>query len=153
MDDESSVPRLPHIVPAGHGTSIKWRAEMLVKAASPDTDARFTVIETRNPPNSGPPLHTHRNEDEAFIILDGEYTFHFGGKEEQAGPGDFVLLPRGLPHRYRVGDAGGRVLMIFAPAGIERYFEELAAVLGDEEAEGEVAARFGIELQESYSSR
>jgi len=152
MNAEPSLPRLPHIVPARHGIPIKWRSEMLVKAASSDTEARFTVIETRNLPASGPPLHVHRNEDEAFLVLDGEYTFYFGDQEVEAGPGDFVLLPRGLPHRYRVGDAGGRVLMIFAPAGIEQYFEELAAVLGDEKAENAVAAKFGIELLAPYGS-
>lgn len=144
--------RLPHVVPAGRGTEIDWRSRMLVKARATNTEGRFTVIEATNPPDSGPPSHVHRNEDEAFFILEGEYSFHFGSEVVHATTGDFVLLPRGLAHRYRVGASGGRVLMIFAPAGIDAYFEELASVLGDEAAEDRVATKYGIELEESYGA-
>ncbi len=123
---------------------------MFVKAGVAETEGRFTVIETSNPPSSGPPLHVHAHEDEGFLVLEGEYTFFFGDQQVHGRPGDFVLLPQGLPHRYRVGEHGGRVLMLFAPAGIEEYFDELASVLGDTDAEHVVAAKYGITLVGSY---
>lgn len=73
-------------------------------------------------PNAGPPLHLHRDVDEAFFVLEGHYDFHCGEDRIEAGPGAFVLLPRGLPHRYRAGADGGRVLMFFPPGGAEDYF-------------------------------
>ena len=41
MTGDPGHTRLPHIVPAGEGASIHWRSEMLVKAASAHTEARF----------------------------------------------------------------------------------------------------------------
>ena len=152
MTVEPGATQLPHAVPAGQGVEINWRSTMLVKAGASETEARFTLIETANPAHSGPPLHVHSKEDEAFFVLEGDYTFYFGDQEVHARPGDFVLLPRGLAHRYRVGALPGRVLMIFAPAGIERYFEELTSVLGDEKAENRVAAKYGITLEEGYGA-
>lgn len=44
-----------------------------------------------------------------------------------AGPGDTVLAPRGVPHsQRRAVPRTGRFLEIYAPAGSEGFFRELA---------------------------
>lgn len=137
----------------GEGERIAWRAEMLVKAAARETGGVFTLLETTNPPDAGPPWHLHRHVDEAFYVLEGQYTFQCGDDVVEAGPGAFVLLPRGVPHRYRTGSAGGRVLMVFTPGGTEDYFRDLAASLAtgaDEGALAELARSHGIELLDPY---
>lgn len=139
---------------AGDGERISWRVEMLVKAAASETGGAFTLIETTNPPNTGPPLHLHRSVDEAFYVLEGQYEFHCGPTPIEAGPGAFVLLPKGVPHRYRTGSEGGRVLMLFSPGGTEDYFRDLAAAMlssgSDDEALAELARHHGIELLDAY---
>ena len=55
------------------------------------------------PRGSAPPLHRHTHEDEIFYILDGTAEFRCEGDVFTAGPGDFVLLPAGLPHTFLVG--------------------------------------------------
>jgi mannose-6-phosphate isomerase-like protein (cupin superfamily) len=65
--------------------------------------------------------HTHAEEDDAFYILDGEMNFIFGEREENAGPGTFVLVPPGVEHGFRnSGDTPVRMLNIHAPAGFDR---------------------------------
>ena len=127
---------------------------MLVKAAASETGGGFTVIETTNPPNAGPPWHLHRNVDEAFYVLEGQYEFHCGSERIEAAPGAFVLLPRGVPHRYQSGTDGGRVLMLFSPGGTEEYFRDLAAAMAstgtEEKALNELAGHHGIELLDAY---
>jgi quercetin dioxygenase-like cupin family protein len=127
---------------------------MLVKAAAAETAGAFALIETANPPHAGPPLHLHRTVDEAFYVLEGEYEFYCGSERVEAGPGAFVLLPRGVPHRYRTGADGGRVLMLFSPGGTEEYFRELAALMSStgtsEHALAELADRHGIVLLDDY---
>lgn len=126
---------------------------MLVKAAASETSGAFTLIETANPPNAGPPLHVHRDVDEAFFVLEGQYDFHCGQDRIEAGPGAFVLLPRGVPHRYRAGADGGRVLMLFSPGGAEDYFRDVAAAMTSGESEhglAELARHHGIELLDAY---
>jgi mannose-6-phosphate isomerase-like protein (cupin superfamily) len=77
------------------------------------------------PPQGGPPLHIHLNEDETFFVLDGAPTFRLGDDEVVAGPGDFVNVPKGILHGFRnLSDRPLRMILTFTPAGIEKFFEE-----------------------------
>ena len=51
---------------------------MTLKAASAETSGLFSVIEQVLPPHFATPLHVHHAEDEAFYILQGEFTFFCG---------------------------------------------------------------------------
>ena len=139
---------------SGEGELIRWRAGMLVKAAAEETGGAFTLIETATPPGGGPPLHLHDSVDEAFYVLDGSYEFVCGDRSIEAGRGAFVLLPRGVPHRYRSGEQGGRMLMLFSPGGTEGYFRDLAAVSSDGDPTADELARLaehhGIRLLGNY---
>jgi mannose-6-phosphate isomerase-like protein (cupin superfamily) len=65
--------------------------------------------------------HVHRDEDDAFYILEGELTFMFGDEQVPAPPGTFVLVPPGVEHGFRNDDARPvRMLNIHAPAGFDR---------------------------------
>jgi hypothetical protein len=52
-------------------------------------------------------------------LLEGDVTVEIGGKTIEASAGDFVFGPRDIPHRYKVGDAGSRMLFILTPGGFE----------------------------------
>ncbi|MGK5555518.1 cupin domain-containing protein, partial [Actinomadura kijaniata] len=67
------------------------------------------------------PLHRHLHEDELFYVLDGTAGFHCDGQILKAAPGDFVLLPAGVPHTFQVGDEPLRALQITAPSGFESF--------------------------------
>ena len=61
-------------------------------------------------------------------MLEGEHVFQVGDEEFQLGPGGLVFAPRGIPHaQRRVVPRTGRVLVLTSPAGLERFFRELAA--------------------------
>ena len=75
-------------------------------------------------PHTGPPLHAHVHADEIFYVLEGSYTITCGKRIFDASPGTFVFVPHGTPHRFEVGNAPGRMLLIYTPAGFEGYFEE-----------------------------
>ena len=75
---------------------------------------------------SVPPDPGHR-EHEAFWVLEGHVTFEVGGKTIEASAGDFVFGPRDAPHRYKVGEAGSRMLFILTPGG----FEDLVRATSD----------------------
>jgi mannose-6-phosphate isomerase-like protein (cupin superfamily) len=92
------------------------------------THGRLTVAEFLNPPGFAPPLHRHLEEDELFYVLSGGAEFRCDGEAFPAGPGDFVLLPVGLPHTFIVGaDEPLRALQITTPSG----FEHFAAAVGE----------------------
>ena len=138
----------------GDGERISWRSDMLVKAASPATGGAFSLLETVNPPNGGPPLHLHNTVDEAFYVLEGTYEFTCGEERVDAGPGWFVFLPHGVPHRYLAGPDGGRVLMFFSPGGTEDYFRDICVAIADDSTTeatlAQLAEHHGIHLFEDY---
>jgi uncharacterized cupin superfamily protein len=58
-------------------------------------------------------------------VLSGTASFRCDGEEFEAGPGDFVLLPAGLPHTFMVGpEEPLRALQITAQSGFESFAAE-----------------------------
>ncbi|MDP8930005.1 MAG: cupin domain-containing protein [Actinomycetota bacterium] len=100
---------------------------MVIKLPGSRTGGALAVVEATCPPRFSPPLHLHRDEDEAFYLLEGELAGRCGEDAWTARPGDLVFLPRGLPHIFTVlGSQPARVLTIVAPA----RFDQLVAELG-----------------------
>jgi quercetin dioxygenase-like cupin family protein len=71
-----------------------------------------------------PPPHYHKFEDEAFYILEGEMEFHVGDKKFKAGAGEFVFLPRNIPHHFNIASNTAKALLLISPAGLEVFFKE-----------------------------
>jgi mannose-6-phosphate isomerase-like protein (cupin superfamily) len=112
-----------------------------VVATRASTNGALTVI--RSEIRDGPPLHTHRDEDETLYVLAGTLTVRCGDDTFHAGPGSFVFLPRNLPHTFNSTKPPATVLLIAAPGGLDEYFRELRHAASDYEIE-RIQQRFGI---------
>jgi mannose-6-phosphate isomerase-like protein (cupin superfamily) len=100
--------------------------EVIIKISSGDTGGAFAVFEGQTQPLEGPPLHSHRGQDEWWYILEGEYKFEVDGQEIYADAGAIVFAPRGSRHTFQnIGSARGRTLTTVVPGGIDLFFEEL----------------------------
>ena len=88
-----------------------------VKATTESTGGSYSLCHQISPPGSATPYHLHHVEDEAFYILDGESTFICDGKKSIAGPGEYLFLPRGVPHGIRVTGTTPTIMLIFAMPG------------------------------------
>jgi mannose-6-phosphate isomerase-like protein (cupin superfamily) len=53
-----------------------------VKTSGDETQGRYSVWETEVAPNKGPPLHKHSMEDEAWYILEGNFSFLYGKRDK-----------------------------------------------------------------------
>ena len=106
-----------------------WFLDSLVTirvAASAGQDG-LSVLEHRMPYGSSAPLHLHRTEDELFHILEGEYRIKVADQEQRVGPGSVLLVPKGVPHTYRVESAqGGRCLTITVRGDFERFVRAIS---------------------------
>ena len=81
-------------------------------------------------PGLGPPLHTHAAEDETLYVLEGGVRFRLGEELRTGGFGIVRFVPRGTRHTFRnVGTAPARMLIHFAPSGMERFFDAFGALL------------------------
>ena len=119
----------PFVVLPGAGDRIAGPAggPLTFKARGEQTGGRLTAIENLIAPGSGPPLHVHADEDEAWWIVEGELRFRLGEEEARAPAGTFVWVPRGVAHAFQaVGPAAARILVLFTPAGMERFFDRFA---------------------------
>jgi len=122
-------PVRPFVVLAGEGETVRGPAggPSTFKARAETTNGTFTALENTIGPKEGPPLHIHVREDEMYHVLDGHFRFKADDLMLDAPKGSFVFIPRGTPHCFQnVGDAPGRLLVMFAPAGMERFFEGVA---------------------------
>ena len=58
--------------------------------------------------------HHHEREDELFLGIRGRFRLEFRDHAVEVGPGEFIIVPRGVVHRT-VADAEAEVL-VFEPA-------------------------------------
>ena len=55
--------------------------------------------------------HHHDHEDELFLVTKGTLRMKFRDREERIGPGEFIIVPRGVEH-CPVGEDGCQVVLI-----------------------------------------
>ena len=96
------------------------------KVVPQDSHGLF-VLENTFHQKGGPARHLHYEQDEWFYILEGEFLFEVGPDQFRLNPGDSLLAPRQVPHVWAyVGNARGRILVTFMPAGkMESFFREV----------------------------
>lgn len=120
MTQETSRALEPFAVATDQGEARWWFGSLaVIKATAADTGGLMTIVEVTEAPGAEAPLHVHHREDEGFWVLEGDVTLHVGDAVIEAHAGDFAFGPRGIPHRYTVGDAGCRMLFICTPGGFE----------------------------------
>ena len=70
------------VVERGNGRPVNVIGEEVkITISSRDTGGAFAVFEGETRPMHGPPLHRHRNQDEWWYIVEGEYLFEVDGQE------------------------------------------------------------------------
>ncbi|HEY6166681.1 MAG TPA: cupin domain-containing protein [Verrucomicrobiae bacterium] len=142
----------PLVQPAGGGKKVNVLVNVIrIVVHSRDTGGTFSVVETNDGAQEGPPPHIHHREDETLHVLEGEYEFNVGGKTHRVGKGATVVGPRDVAHAYKcVSAGGGRMLVFFSPGGFERFFEEVDALGPPEKQEiprvMELGLKYGLEF-------
>lgn len=120
-------------VPPGQGPS-RWvfKDRYTLKSGLHNTGPAFGLVEAIVPPGGGPPAHIHYNEDEAFYVIGGQLELFTGEDTVVADPGSFIYVPRGVTHSFHNGsDADCKMLLMFLPAGKERFFLEMGVSADD----------------------
>src|SRR5215217_3710921 len=110
----------------------------------------------RSVPGDGPPRHIHYGSDELFYILEGEFLFLVGERQESVSAGTYIFVRRGTVHAYKaVGTEQGRLLMAFIPGGPERLAEQFVKLSTEGEGVNRSMAQLNkmfAELNEKYDS-
>ena len=62
------------------------------------------------------PWHHHEDADEMFMVWRGRFRVEFRDRVADMGPGQFVVVPRGVEHRTAADEEAE--VMIFEPAEV-----------------------------------
>jgi len=82
------------------GRSLVVPDELQCKVRTSDLGGRLCITLADHAPWEGPPLHTHRDGDEWFYVIKGEFVYEVGGKLHRVVEGGSLVAPQKIPHRY-----------------------------------------------------
>lgn len=97
--------------------------------------------------------HSHDGYEETLYGLEGTLTWTVEGTDVEVGPGEALVIPRGVVHQFdNRGDIDARQLAIVTPGILgSDYFREVGAILEaaaggppDVDALGKVMRRHGL---------
>jgi mannose-6-phosphate isomerase-like protein (cupin superfamily) len=139
------------VVKPSDGHSV-WLGGMGVvfKVSGAETRGAFAVVEHPIEPGRLVRPHVHLHEDEYSYVLEGTIGARIGDQEVVAGPGTYVIKPRGLMHTFwNAGPGPARLLEVISPAGFEKYFVELAEAR-DPSRRQELATKYGVTYSDAW---
>ena len=116
----------PYVRSEHEQETITWLGNSTVSVLldSAATGGQLMVTRADGRQGDAAPVHVHEREDESFLILDGTMTVWVGADRYEAGAGGICMLPRGIPHTYRVTSATATWLNLCTPAGLEQALRE-----------------------------
>ena len=148
------------ITPADRTTLLQGPLGAILMLGGDRTAGSLSLVEHPLQPRAlGSPMHTHRNEDEYSVVLEGRVGAQIGDQTVVAGPGDVLVKPRGVPHAFwNPADQPARLLEIISPAGFEGYFARLGEIFAgqgppDPSRLAELADRYGLDLDRASIPR
>ena len=120
-------------VAQGEGKLVWFADELLTFKVDRDQSETVGIFEDEVPPESGPPPHLHRTQDETHYVLEGQFEFVLGDRKVNADAGSVVYVPRTMMHAFtNIGTDKGKLLFINTPAGpLEEFLLEFGEPVSD----------------------
>jgi quercetin dioxygenase-like cupin family protein len=87
-----------------------------------ETNGGPSLIKITVQRGSEPPKHVHSREDESYFILKGSIRYSVGADEITVSEGEYIYLPKNVPHSFQLLSEKAEVLMWISPAGLEQWF-------------------------------
>src|SRR5262249_50824030 len=96
-----------------------WYKGILVSqmAGTSDNDGAFDFVVGKMRRGTEPPPHVQSREHEVFYILSGEVNVYVDRKVFRVSAGEFMFLPRGVPHAFLLESDEVHQLTFVAPGG------------------------------------
>jgi mannose-6-phosphate isomerase-like protein (cupin superfamily) len=112
------------VIRAGEGreSQLRYGRGQMIRLVDPhigavQVDLHLNVILAGSAPG---PYHLHTTAENVYHVLDGRVGIVIDGVPHEAGPGDTVFIPPGVPHSAsNIGESDARLLEIYAPAEVD----------------------------------
>ena len=116
-----------------------------IHLVSDDTDGAFCLLVDEPPAGWSLPPHLHRGVAETIYIIEGEFEMEIDGERSALVAGQTVHVRADVVHASaNLGDRTGRRVVMFSPAGMERFFLETGAQAPDQETDARAAFESAI---------
>ena len=102
-----------------------------VIAGAPATGGRYALSHSTIAAGGGALEHRHSREAESFYVITGRLRFSIDGRTVTLAKGDFLHAEPGMKYSFEALEPT-EVLILYAPAGLERFIAE--AGLADPDA-------------------
>jgi quercetin dioxygenase-like cupin family protein len=116
----------PYVRSADEHQKIRWigGSTLSVVLDSAATGGQLMVVRSDARLGDAAPVHVHDREDESFLVLSGSMLVWVGDDRYEVSEGGICMLPRKIPHAYRVTSQTATFLNLSTPAGLEQAFRE-----------------------------
>ena len=150
-----TTPFAPKQIAPGEGKTVMlFGVRFSYKIESGDCGGSLAVLEVEIPARTLVKPHSHTREDEFTFVISGTVGARVGDRVLEAGPGAYLVKPRGIPHAmWNTGSGPATVAEILSPGGLEGYFEALAPILSEHRTPPEyyqLADSYGITIQDDW---
>lgn len=124
MSDANQPMQEPRVIRDGEGleSQLRYGRGRMVRLVGTEigaqkVDFHLNVILAGSAPG---PYHLHTRAENVYHVLDGQVRIRIDGVDHDAGPGDTVFIPPGVPHSAtNIGERDARLLEIYAPAKVD----------------------------------
>jgi uncharacterized cupin superfamily protein len=147
------VERSRFLVPPGGGERI-WDGPIDTTVMVPEsaTLGALSITEMAVTPGYMVPPHTHHETDEWSYVLFGTIGARIGDDEFAAGPGSWILKPRGIMHTFwNAGPEHARIIELLTPGRFELFFRQVADLAARDEMSDERLEQLGAEYATDVS--
>ncbi|OQP60718.1 hypothetical protein A3860_32485 [Niastella vici] len=114
------------VSPPGDRTRYYMSGLWTFLAMGKDTNGAFALIDCKVRKGLEPPGHMHLNEDEGYYLSEGEVEFTVAGQVHLLKGGDYIHLPKNIPHQFKIKSDTARFLLHLSPAGLDEFFWQLS---------------------------
>ena len=116
-----------YVLRRDEGTVFAGSDSSIIVKASPEQGSQndITIVQ-KIAPGKGTGLHSHKDVDEIFYVIEGTGTAVLGTKTYEVEAGDFIFIPKNLDHKIRKYDATGilKVVFFMDKPGLLEFFKE-----------------------------
>ena len=120
----------PYVLADREGTHLHFLNHLATIKVAGGPTSSMSVVEFTGPRGFGPPLHNHLDEDELFIVVDGELEFRTGDERIIGGSGSMAFLPHNRPHTFQVLSDTARFVNVTSSHVAAPRFDQMVAALG-----------------------
>ncbi len=120
----------PFVVKSQDHAPLRVVGESISVLADGKATGSYEVFLQSGPEGAGPPPHFHP-WDEAYYVLEGQIDVLLGDRTTTLSAGEFVHIPRGTVHNFRMKTPRARFLSINSHHGASSFFADLDREIGE----------------------